>query len=151
MVRTRSRDRGHRRRGFLDVAGPHSFDETVERSVPTSIVGRGPDGAVVEFQFVRTTLLVVVKPRCDGCREFLLGAPTEFAGLDVVLISAVADRDGEWLNTRPVLVAPAWIESQRLMAAPSYALINGATGRLIAEGVVFSASQVRAEIDSRLI
>ncbi len=126
--------------------GAYSFDRPVERPVSLTLVGRGHGGSVERVDIRRRTLIVVVKPYCDGCRDFLSAADDDFAAVDVVLVSAVSDPDGQWRDTRPVLTAPEWIEAQRLIAAPSYALIDPATGRLIAEGAAFSRSQVAVEI-----
>ncbi len=118
--------------------------------MPSSIVGRDADGSSIEIPLTRMTLLVVVKPGCLGCREFLHAADHELAGLELVLVSEVADDRGEWRDARAVLIAPAWIEAQRLIAAPSYALLSARTRRLIAEGAAFAVSQVMSEIASHV-
>lgn len=123
---------------------PTSFDPPRPRRVPTRL--EDVRGASVEI--TSTTLVAVVKPACEGCRAFTHGDLGPLASLPIVLVSATAGPD--WDDAaRAVLVAPEWVESSGVRGAPHYVLVD-ATGRVLTEGVLFSAVQVAAEIAGHL-
>lgn len=97
------------------------------------------------IQLRRTTLVVAVKPDCDGCRDFLHGDLRALSDVDVVLVSAVSSE--EWLDAaNDVLIAPEVMKELDIRSAPFYVLIDPSTLRVVTEGVVFGPSQVAAEI-----
>ena len=129
----------------------HSFDRSIGRPAPSALVGVDSVGAPVEIVFRRRTIVIAVKPNCDGCREFLGGSLSEFDGLDVVLVSATAMDDNATPRTNPVVLATDWIKEFLMMAAPSYMVIDPAHGRVLIEGVAFSSPQIAAEIVHHLV
>jgi hypothetical protein len=91
------------------------------------------------------TLVVAVKPDCDGCRDFLRGDLREFPDVDVVIVSAFSS-DG-WMDAaNEVLIAPELMKELDIRSAPFYVLIDPLSLRVVTEGVVFGPSQVAAEI-----
>lgn len=125
--------------------GLHSFDRPVQRPVPSPLTGVDSRGIRVTVTLTRRTIVVAVKPSCDGCHDFLGGPSEVFNGFDVVLVSATPyPKDAA--AARRVLVAPEWMERARIVAAPSYTVIDPSTGRVVTEGVAFAPSQVAAEI-----
>jgi hypothetical protein len=128
---------------------PHSFDPPRERPAPRTLRGHTLDGTTRTLQLTRPTLVVAVKPQCDGCRDFLFGDGHEFVDLDVVLVSATADE--EWRDApREVMIAPALMDELNIRSAPFYVLIDPTSQRLLVEGVLFAPAQVASEIASYL-
>jgi hypothetical protein len=94
------------------------------------------------------TLIVGVKPDCDGCRPFIEEPLSEFDGIDLFVVSAV---DTKWANARRVVYyAPEFLAALELHWPPSYVLIDARSLRVVTEGVVFSPAQVAHEISSYL-
>ena len=91
------------------------------------------------------TLVVAVKPHCDGCRTFLESDLAEFANVDVVLVAADAD-DEHRVGRHEVVVAPSLMAQLEIRAAPFYVLIDPSTSRVVTEGTLFSPAQVAGEI-----
>jgi len=103
-------------------------------------------------EFSRLTLVAAVKPHCDGCHDFIFGDLSEFAEVDVVIVSASASDDGEWDDVaQPILVSSEAMEELNIRAAPHYVLVDPRISRVVAEGVIFSPTQVANEIASFLI
>lgn len=122
-----------------------SFDQPRRRPVPTVLRGRGPSGAERTVTLERVTLVVVLKPRCDGCADFLASDWHELEGVEVVVVSG--DQDREWAESdREVLIAPEWLADLDFRGAPAYLLIDPATNSVLTEGVLFSPGQVANEI-----
>jgi hypothetical protein len=97
--------------------------------------------------FTGVTLVVAIKTRCDGCRDFVNSTLDEFEGIDLVIVSATGDDDGEWSKSRhPILVAPALLERLDVRWPPFYVVIDAATCEVVSEGVVFGPQQVADEI-----
>jgi hypothetical protein len=95
------------------------------------------------------TLIVAVKPNCDGCHDFVDGELSELDDIDVVIVSAIAD--DEWRNARQeVIVSPETLSALEVRSAPFYVLIDVTRQRVVTEGVVFTPAQVAAEIASFL-
>lgn len=129
----------------------HSFDRPRERAAPRAATGHALDGGVVELVFERLTLVVAVKPSCDGCRDFIEGSLDELAGVEVVVVSATAEGATEWANAvRPVLICPELLTALDVRWPPFFVLVNPDGPRVVAEGVVFSAAQIAHEIAPHL-
>ena len=102
-------------------------------------------GRPVHLAVDRPTLVVAVKPDCDGCREFIEGDLEELGGLRVVPV-ARDDGAGEWARARrEVVVAPELLDELDVRWPPFYVLL-GPGRQLLAEGVVFGPAQVAAEV-----
>jgi hypothetical protein len=126
-----------------------SFDAPRERPAPKVIVGVVPGGEQIRIELSRATLVIAVKPDCDGCRDFLRADLREFSDVDVVFISAVSS--DEWRDVQyDVLVAPGLMKELDIRSAPFYVLIDPSSERVVTEGVVFGSSQVAAEIAGAL-
>ncbi len=125
----------------------HSFDRARERPAPHELTGLTLEGAPWSRQLSRLTLVVAVKPDCDGCSDFVEGKLDALSDVDVVVISAEAS-DGWRAERRAVVVSPASFEQLHILAAPFYVLIDAERGRVVGEGSVFNVSQVAAEIAS---
>lgn len=127
----------------------HSFDAPRERSAPRELSGRTLDGDDWRHAIERMTLIVAVKPNCDGCRDFIDGELEELNDVDVVIVSATAA--DEWRNARQrVIVSPETLMELDIRSAPFYVLIDAARQRVATEGVVFAPAQVKTEIASFL-
>jgi hypothetical protein len=126
----------------------HSFDRPRDREAPTTLSGHWLSGEPVTISIDVPTLIVAVKPHCDGCREFVHSSLLELDGLRVVVVSATPDTGGEWVGAvQPVMVAPNVLEALDIRDPPFYVLIDPTTHRVVLEGVVFGPSQVAAEIE----
>ena len=129
-----------------DVAA-HSFDRPRERRAPTSFHGTTLAGEDVHIVLGALTLLVAIKPSCDGCRDFVQSDLHELAGVRVVVISESAGTAHEWADARqPVIVAPAIVTALDIRWPPFYVLIDPIARRVVCEGVVFAPSQVAREV-----
>lgn len=126
-----------------------SFDAPRERSAPCEFVGTALNGEERRFELRQMTLVVAVKPDCDGCREFVNGDLEGLAGIDVVIVSDASS--DEWADAvNEVVISSAFMEALNIRSAPFYVLVDPSTRRVVTEGVVFGASQVAAEIASAL-
>ena len=129
----------------------HSFDRPRERWAPGSFSGRDGDGRLFTRSFDRFTLVVAVKPSCDGCREFVQSSLDELQSVDLVVISQLPDETGEWRGSaQPVVVAPELWATLDIRSAPFYVLVDPQRERVVTEGVVFAPSQVADEIAEHL-
>jgi hypothetical protein len=124
-----------------------SFDRARERSAPHELIGVTLDGTPWSRQLSRLTLVVAVKPECDGCSDFVEGKLGDLSHVDVVVISAEAN-DAWRAEHREVVISPLSFEQLQILAAPFYVLIDAPQGRVVSEGSVFSPSQVAQEIAS---
>ena len=105
------------------------------------------DGETRTHSFSGMTLVVAIKTTCDGCRDFVNAPLEEFDGVEVVIVSATDDVEGEWSRARhSILVAPALMKELDVRWPPFYVLIDAATHEVVSEGVVFGPSQVAEEI-----
>ncbi|HWD95576.1 MAG TPA: hypothetical protein VG246_04060 [Acidimicrobiales bacterium] len=126
-----------------------SFDAPRERPAPSVLAGKTPRGEERRIELRRVTLVVAVKPHCDGCREFLIADLHELSKVDVVVVSAAFSE--EWMDvTNDVLVAPELMKELDIRSAPFYVLIDPLSLRVVTEGVVFGPAQVAAEIEGLL-
>ncbi|MDE2281743.1 MAG: hypothetical protein KGJ92_03100 [Actinomycetales bacterium] len=112
--------------------------------MPLPLAGVDPSGRPTSIDLARRTVVLALKPDCDGCQEFLAG-PVAFDGCDVVLVAAtpMTSAGSPWTS---VVVAPAWMAQAGIVAAPSYTVIDPSTGRVVTEGVALAPSQVATEI-----
>jgi hypothetical protein len=128
-----------------------SFDSPRERNVSTVLHGvslRGEERTVVLNQ---RTLVVAVKPNCDGCHDFVFGELSELQGVDVVVLSASTSDNDEWDGAvQQVLVSPKAMQDLEIRSAPFYVLIDPQHSRVLTEGTLFSPAQVASEIASFL-
>ena len=127
-----------------------SFDAFRVRPAPTVLRGRSLQGEERIRALRRLTLVVAVKPDCDGCHDFLYGYLRELEGVKVVVVSATSG-DGAWLDAvQPVLVAPELMNELGIRTAPFYVLIDASKSLIVAEGTLFSPAQVASEIARHL-
>ena len=150
LVRSRTWCRGVQRTAVSDFH-VHSFDAPRERTAPHELRGRALNGEEITIDFDGLTLIVAVKPHCDGCNDFIHGGLHELANVRVIVVSATSG-DEEWQNARQrVLVAPEFMDELAIRSAPYYVLIDPAVSKAIGEGVLFSPAQVASEIAPFLI
>ncbi len=124
-----------------------SFDAPRRRAAPASFTAVTLDGVQRSHTFRGITLVVAVKTRCDGCRDFLNASLQEFAPLDLIIVSACGDDEGEWANAQhPVLIAPRLMEQLDIRWPPFYVVIDASTSEVVSEGIVFAPEQVADEI-----
>ena len=124
--------------------GLRSVDAPRERPAPTSyLVHAG--GREERRSFDALTLVVAVKPDCDGCRDFVEG--THGLGEQVVVVAV--SEDGAF-EGRDVVVSPELWRDLDIHSAPFYVVVDPTRALVVAEGSVFSPAQVAAEIESRL-
>lgn len=149
LVRSRTRRRGFHRTPVSDFH-VHSFDAPRERPAPDSIRARTLTGEELSVAFVGPTLIVAVKPNCDGCHEFIHGDLHELGSVRVIVISAAPGGD-EWRDARQsILVAPEFMDDLDIRSAPYYVLIDPSKSKVIGEGALFSPAQVASEVASLL-
>ncbi len=127
----------------------HSFDAPRERPGPSVLRGLTPAGSSRSIELRRMTLVVAVKPECDGCRDFIRGDLSELNDVEVVVVSATASEEWHGAVT-DVLVAPSLMKELDIRSAPFYVLLDPTKGKVVLEGVVFGSAQVAAEIASAL-
>jgi hypothetical protein len=126
-----------------------SIDAPRDRPAPSVLIGESPGGELRRIELRRRTLVIAVKPDCDGCREFLHGDLLEFSHLDVIVVTAVSSE--EWVDAQnDVLIAPELMKELDIKAAPFYVLIDPSISRVVTEGVIFGPAQVAAEIAGAL-
>ncbi len=124
---------------------PHSFDDSRERAAPRELSGRTLYGTEWRRVLEGLTLVVAVKPQCDGCRDFIDGDLTELDDVDVVIVCDA--RDDEWRGARQhVVISPETLSELDIRSAPFYVLIDATRQRVVSEGIVFSPAQVADEI-----
>lgn len=129
----------------------HSFDRPRERSAPDVLRGRWSRGDEATIPLTRPTLVVAIKSNCDGCRDFINADLEELDDVDVVVVSASDDVEGEWSDApRKVLVAPEVLASLDIRWPPFYVLIDPTRHLVVCEGVLFGPSQVAEEITRHL-
>lgn len=126
---------------------PSSFDAPRERPAPTRFHGRVLDDEERTYVLKRTTLIVAVKPHCDGCRAFTHGDLALLRDVDVLIVSADVSDEGEWDSAlNDVVVAPELIEALEIRGAPHYVVIDPTSSRVVYEGIAFTPTQVAHEI-----
>jgi len=122
-----------------------SFDPPRDRTAPRLLRGCSLEGEKRQLVIDRPTLVIAVKPLCDGCRQFVDGDLSVFHGIDVVIASATPSE--EWRGaSHSVWVSPELLEALGVTAPPFFVLIDPRTLRVLVEGAVFSPAQVASEI-----
>jgi hypothetical protein len=125
-----------------------SFDLPRERPAPRQLRGHTLAGEERAIEVTALTLVVAIKPNCDGCKEFVQGSLRDLDGVDVVLVSATSGNE-EWAAaSREILVSAELLGELGIRSAPFYVLIDPATLTVVAEGTLFSPAQVASEIAS---
>ncbi len=119
-----------------------SVDASRPRRAPASYLARR-NGAYEERIFGALTLVVVVKPGCDGCRAFVEGEHDLDNEIDVLVVASL--EDAAW-EGRAVIVSPGLWRDLDIASAPFYVVVDPARGLVVCEGSVFSPDQVAAEI-----
>lgn len=115
--------------------------------MPSDLEGRALGDGTFLSPIDRWTLLVAIKPSCDGCRDFVHSSLEELSDVDVVIVSGAEALDGEWSGAiQNVAVAPDLLAALDLRWPPTYILIDPDRASIVAEGVVFTALQVAEEI-----
>jgi hypothetical protein len=124
---------------------PHSFDAPRERVAPRELSGSTLEGKEWRRVLEGLTLIVAVKPHCDGCRDFIDGDLDELDDVDVVIVCAALD--DEWRGARQhVVISPETLSDLDIRSAPFYVLIDATRQRVVSEGIVFAPAQVADEI-----
>lgn len=124
---------------------PHSFDAPRERRAPRELSGSTLHGKEWRRVLEGLTLVVAVKPQCDGCRDFIDGDLEELDDVDVVIVSATLD--DEWRGARQqVVVSPQTLNLLDIRSAPYYVLIDATRQCVVSEGNLFAPAQVADEI-----
>lgn len=123
----------------MDLRG---VDAPRERPAPTAYAVRVGD-RVETRTFRDLTLVVAVKPDCDGCRDFVEGVHGLGERVDVVV---VASRDAGAFAGRDVVVSPELWRDLEIRSAPFYVVVDPLRGLVVAEGSVFSPAQVAEDI-----
>ena len=128
-----------------------SFDRARERAAPDSLSGHWSNGVEDTIALSEVTLVVAIKPNCDGCRVFL-DADLDGLRVPVLIISAEDDDTGEWRDARrPVFISPDGFRLLDVRWPPLYVLVDPLARRVLTEGVLFGPAQVASEIATYLI
>jgi hypothetical protein len=128
----------------------HSFDPPRDRPAPSELHGHSLSGEAIRLQLTGPTVIVAIKPDCDGCRDFIHGDLHELEHVDVIVVSAHTGGD-DWIAARQrVVVAPEFMKELDVLSPPSYLLIDPKVSRVLCEGVLFAPAQVASEIASYL-
>jgi len=123
-----------------------SFDQPRERHVSLSISGV-VNGVPVTKSITEKTLVVAIKPNCDGCRDFVHSTLDDLRNVDVLVVSETSDPNGEWINgNQEVMISPEILDTLGIKWPPFFVLIDPLTSMIITEGVVFGPSQIAKEI-----
>ena len=120
--------------------------------MPAAVIGQSLAGEPVTQPLQSLTLIVVIKPACDGCRDFVHSDLAELSLVPVIIVSAQPDLNGEWAGARQrVIVAPEVLADLDIRWPPCYVLVDPVGQRIVTEGVVFNAAQVAVEIAPFLV
>lgn len=117
------------------------------RPAPSRWTLIGPGGTERVFDVVTATLLVAVKPDCDGCATFYDGDLSPLESFDVVLVATTEDGAAALAGSRhSVVSAGALLGQLGVRWAPFYVLVEPDPPRVVAEGLAFDPGQVADEI-----
>lgn len=119
-----------------------SVDASRPRRAPTGYLARR-NGEFEERTLGALTLVVAVKPGCDGCRAFVEGEHDLENEIDVLVVASL--EDAAW-EGRDVVVSPGLWRDLEITSAPFYVVVDSTRGVVVCEGSVFSPEQVAAEI-----
>ena len=130
----------------------YSFDRPRERPAPSGFTGHTLSGDAVTKTFTSPTLIVAIKPSCDGCHDFVHSSLDELNHVRTIVVSREADEQAEWTKSlQPVFVAPELMDALDIKWPPFYVLIDPTRQLVLTEGVVFGPAQVASEIASYLV
>ena len=128
--------------------GVHSYDRPRVRAAPTELRGTWLHGDPVTLTLSGLTIVVAVKPNCDGCTAFVHSALDELAHFTVILVSGTDEDHGEWSEAlQPVLVSPESLAALNIRWPPFYVVIDAEQALVVGEGVVFGPTQVAEEAE----
>lgn len=128
-----------------------SFDQPRQRLVDLRFSGT-VNGAPVTKSITEKTLVVAIKPNCDGCRDFVHSTLQDLSNVNVLVVSESNDANGEWANgNQEVLICPEILTTLGIRWPPFFVLIDPSTSMILTEGVVFGPSQIAREIAPFLI
>ena len=130
----------------------HSFDRPRERPAPSGFTGHTLGGDAVSKTFTSPTLIVAIKPSCDGCHDFIHSSLDQLNHVTTIVVSREADEHAEWTEAvQPIFIAPELMDALAIKAPPFYVLIDPTRQLVLTEGVVFGPAQVASEISSYLV
>jgi hypothetical protein len=122
------------------------------RHVRTELVGRDLDGLELGVELNPPTLVLFLKPHCDGCTELaalvrdgVVGAevlgvlPDPAVGLPDEASAQLAGAGGRWL------VGPDPFTVLSVRSGPFFCVVDGG-GQVVVEGVAFGRAQVEAHV-----
>ena len=95
------------------------------------------------------SLLLVIKGDCQACDELLAVGPGIFEGFDVYYLTA-DDAPAFDAHGQEVLRSTSALAALEVRWPPVYVVVDPARAEVVAEGVVFDAAQIRAEIEPLL-
>ena len=131
--------------------GVHSYDRPRVRAAPTELRGTWFHGETVALTLEGLTIVVAVKPNCDGCAAFVHSPLDELARFKVIVVSGTDEDHGEWSGAlQPVLVSPEALVALDIRWPPFYVVIDPAQALIVGEGVVFGPTQVAEEAERYL-
>ena len=125
----------------------HSFDTTRQRRAPRHYEGTNLWDEPVSGEFTCLTLIVAIKEDCWGCRNILECSPGEMGDVTTLLVAAQASRETSWRSSpHRVLISASLLKELDVRWPPFYVLFDPTQEKVMSEGVVFDAHQVREEI-----
>jgi len=124
--------------------GLRSIDSPRRRPAPTTAHLTDSVGVTHEVALEPRTLIVAVKPNCDGCRPFVEELSLEFDNWHLLVVTrdSVATDGGH----RQVWLAPELLEALEIGSAPFFVALDGSPLTVVTEGVVFAPEQVAREL-----
>jgi len=126
--------------------GLRSIDSPRRRPAPQSATLISNSGETLHHHFSSRSLIVAVKPNCDGCQTFLNHRDSTFEGWQLLVISR------EPIVTTPgqqrVFQSEELFNALEISAAPFYVALDGSPLEIVTEGVVFAPEQVASELSS---
>jgi hypothetical protein len=131
------------------TGSPRSFGSPRPRPAPPRWELTARDGSITTYDVTTPTLVVAVKPNCDGCRPFYVSPLPELGDLPIVVVAAQSLAETEFDTAiREVVAADELLAALEIRWPPFYVLVAPFPPRVALEGVVFSPAQVAAEIAS---
>ena len=124
-----------------------SIDAARGRPAPRHFRGRRLNGELVQGEFERLTLILVIKEDCLGCRSVLEAPADAFGEVATMIVAARASREAGWESTpHRLLISELLLQELEVLYPPFYVLIDPAQQEIVTEGVIFDSQQVREEI-----
>ena len=117
--------------------------ETRERPAPRSWSGHWLSGPADTQEFTRLTLIIAVKPSCDGCVALLKAPPSLYGDIDLLFVTAESADEPAWSPHRDrIVVSPALLTALDVRWPPFWVLVDPERGRVVREGVPFGPAQI---------